>query len=163
MSDWGGWSAWAEKRWDERKPTVAADETHEVAQTAPGWYADNERADRLRYWDGAAWTEHTAPVATPGLVKPSAAGNLALLAAAVVGLVMAMQSTSLLNGTTNLWIGAVIASAAGIAAWVLRPRVSDAVVVLTTIAAVLALASVLYAEHQMNEKRDEISHLLDDY
>jgi hypothetical protein len=30
---------------------------------APGWYSDPERADRLRYWDGTFWTEHThAPV-----------------------------------------------------------------------------------------------------
>ena len=28
---------------------------------AAGWYPDPERADGLRYWDGAAWTEHRAP------------------------------------------------------------------------------------------------------
>lgn len=30
---------------------------------APGWYPDSDpqRAGTLRYWDGTAWTEHTAP------------------------------------------------------------------------------------------------------
>lgn len=39
---------------------------------APGWYTDPERGDRLRYWDGTFWTEHThtpvrsaEPVAEP--------------------------------------------------------------------------------------------------
>jgi hypothetical protein len=26
-----------------------------------GWYQDPHNADQQRYWDGAAWTEHTAP------------------------------------------------------------------------------------------------------
>ncbi|RMH78760.1 MAG: DUF2510 domain-containing protein [Actinomyces sp.] len=26
-----------------------------------GWYPDPENLDQLRYWDGAAWTEHRAP------------------------------------------------------------------------------------------------------
>ncbi|MDR7190290.1 hypothetical protein J2Y46_003132 [Microbacterium sp. BE35] len=30
----------------------------------PGWYEDASRADRLRWWDGAAWTEDYRPVAT---------------------------------------------------------------------------------------------------
>ena len=27
---------------------------------APGWYSDPQGQKRLRYWDGSAWTEHTA-------------------------------------------------------------------------------------------------------
>jgi hypothetical protein len=27
----------------------------------PGWYDDPWRQTRLRYWDGTAWTGHTAP------------------------------------------------------------------------------------------------------
>ena len=35
-----------------------------MADAAPppaGWYADPERPDTLRYWDGSQWTEHTHP------------------------------------------------------------------------------------------------------
>ena len=30
----------------------------------PGWYTDASRADRLRWWDGAAWTEDFRPAMT---------------------------------------------------------------------------------------------------
>jgi hypothetical protein len=35
----------------------------EQASASPvaGWYPDAARSDLLRYWDGQAWTEHTAP------------------------------------------------------------------------------------------------------
>jgi uncharacterized protein YbjQ (UPF0145 family) len=29
---------------------------------APGWYADPQGSGQLRYWDGAAWTEHVQPM-----------------------------------------------------------------------------------------------------
>ena len=31
----------------------------------PGWYADPHNGWQYRYWDGASWTEHTAPAAAP--------------------------------------------------------------------------------------------------
>ena len=31
-----------------------------AAVAPPDWYADPYRQARLRYWDGARWTEHTA-------------------------------------------------------------------------------------------------------
>jgi hypothetical protein len=31
------------------------------ASAPPGWYDDPWRQTRLRYWDGTAWTGHTAP------------------------------------------------------------------------------------------------------
>ncbi len=31
----------------------------------PGWYRDPSDPSRQRYWDGAAWTEHTGPAAVP--------------------------------------------------------------------------------------------------
>lgn len=47
-----------------------------------GWYADPQDAAQLRWWDGAAWSEHTAPVPQPVPVQPApvvapvVAGNL---------------------------------------------------------------------------------------
>lgn len=35
-----------------------------VGGVAPGWYNDPSGAPGLRYFDGAAWTEHTAPFPT---------------------------------------------------------------------------------------------------
>lgn len=32
-----------------------------MSTPAAGWYADPEDAANLRYWDGSAWTTHTAP------------------------------------------------------------------------------------------------------
>jgi hypothetical protein len=42
--------------------------------TPAGWYPDPEQAGHLRYWDGAAWTEHRSPVEGAGAAQePSAA------------------------------------------------------------------------------------------
>ncbi|PPF86257.1 hypothetical protein C5B96_04925 [Subtercola sp. Z020] len=40
----------------------------DAPQVPAGWYADATDASRIRYWDGRAWTEHTAPV--PGGAAP---------------------------------------------------------------------------------------------
>ncbi len=44
--------------------------------TPAGWYPDPEQAGQLRYWDGAAWTDHRSPVqqpAAPQTPEPPAA------------------------------------------------------------------------------------------
>ena len=43
-----------------------------IPLTAPGWYSDPYLLDRLRYWDGRAWTLNTSPrVADPGRPRRS--------------------------------------------------------------------------------------------
>jgi hypothetical protein len=41
--------------------------TEDVPKTPAGWYPDG---DQLRYWDGSAWTEHTAPRQPQQAVAP---------------------------------------------------------------------------------------------
>ncbi len=35
-----------------------------------GWYADPASTDKMRYWDGSAWTEQTAPLAAAQAAQP---------------------------------------------------------------------------------------------
>lgn len=44
--------------------------------TPAGWYADPTDPSRTRWWDGAQWTEHTAPLPAP-TPEPAAAPALA--------------------------------------------------------------------------------------
>jgi hypothetical protein len=51
--------------------------TAPVPPPPPGWYADPGSPGRLRWWDGAAWSEATSPaVASPGV--PSGDENAVL-------------------------------------------------------------------------------------
>ena len=36
-----------------------------IAQTPAGWYPDPQSPASVRYWDGATWTQQTAPAHTP--------------------------------------------------------------------------------------------------
>lgn len=46
---------------------------HDQPQAPPGWYPVG---GTQRYWDGRAWTEHTAPLGPPQSVRPYAAPGL---------------------------------------------------------------------------------------
>lgn len=39
-----------------------------AASVPAGWYADPSQPAQQRYWDGAVWTEHTAPSSQPAAV-----------------------------------------------------------------------------------------------
>ena len=51
----------------------------------PGWYADTTRADRLRWWDGAAWTEQFRPKETDAAPSRAASAETSAQPAPVVG------------------------------------------------------------------------------
>ncbi|MGH2691262.1 MAG: membrane protein insertion efficiency factor YidD [Actinomycetota bacterium] len=63
------WTGWVDARRleavqapAEPAPAIeaAAEETGEAADIPADWYPDPAGEARLRYWDGSAWTEHTA-------------------------------------------------------------------------------------------------------
>ena len=63
-----------------------------LAPAAPGWYADANEPTLRRWWNGAAWTEHTAPAEAPAYPTVPAArarrvpvwGVVAIVAGALI-------------------------------------------------------------------------------
>jgi hypothetical protein len=123
-------------------------------------------ADTQRYWDGQGWTNHIAPMtaqpqsATQGPSKPQPQSQLvivALLAASIIGAIMALQGASLWTGTGSQCTGAAISLAAGIAAYVLRKSIPGWLRGVCVVAAVIALVNVIYLEQQLEDKRQDMS------
>lgn len=126
-----------------------------------GWYVDPKMAGTQRYWDGVAWTDQVAPWSPPA-AKTAQQSQLVValvLAGSAVGLVMALQSASLLTGTGTLWTGAAIASGASIAAWVMKASLPKWVRVVAVVAAVLAVSNAAYVEYQLEQTRQEMQNL----
>lgn len=160
----------AENRWARRRVTLPqppppARRDAAVPQAAPGWYPHPEMIDTQRYWDGGAWTDHIAPIGSKsargeGGTSGSQAYVVLVLAGAAIGLIMAMQSASLLTGTSTQWTGVAIAVAAGIVSRVVRGSIPKWVRVVAVLAALVAFANVLYLENQLDERRQEIQQIL---
>lgn len=121
--------------------------------------------DTQGYWDGSAWTDHVAPMGSKSAggerSAPSSQAYVVVgLAGAAIGVIMAMQSASLLTGTGTQWTGVAIAAAAAIIARVVRGSIPTWVRVIAVLAALVALANVLYLENQLDQKRQEIQQIL---
>jgi hypothetical protein len=157
---------------------ILAGPKYELADPAPerverpaapaGWYAHPSMVNTKRYWDGQGWTDHITPVGALPQSAPQRPREsqqqaqlvtVALLAASVVGAIMALQSASLLTGTGTQWTGAAIAIAAGIASYVLRKSIPGWLRAVCVVAAVLALANVIYLEQQLEEKRSDLHEI----
>ncbi|MFG1931743.1 DUF2510 domain-containing protein [Mycobacterium sp. NPDC048908] len=124
----------------------------------PGWYPDPLNPGKRIYWDGATWGE---PVGVPDDYSKSkkTAVAIGVCVLAVVGLLMSMQSVSLMTGSGPVWTGVAVVGVAtaiayfmGAAKWV------------RVIACVILALSVLngfYIENKMSEQRDELTHIFD--
>lgn len=69
--------------------------------TPAGWYPDTERSGEQRYWDGAKWTDHRAPLIDSEAPKPRrrGIGKTLLLGAGV--LVAGLAGLSALSAMTQ--------------------------------------------------------------
>jgi hypothetical protein len=75
----------------------------------------------------------------------------------VIGLVMSMQSVSLITGSGPVWTGVAVVAAGTAVAFFLRAARWVRVVAALILA--LSLANALYIENQLSHKRDEITHM----
>jgi uncharacterized membrane protein len=121
-----------------------------------------------RWWDGVSWTGHVRSVA--GFAPPTRsdaqsqvgliAGVLALVLA-VIGVVLSQQSVSVVSGGSIVWVGAALAIGAAVLALSI-PRVRTFIKILTVIAAIIGVASGVYVNHQLDQKRKEIQQIFND-
>ena len=103
------------------------------------------------------WDYPQAPPPAPPQKKTGV--SLGVVVLGIVGLVMSMQSTSLLNGTGTIWLGVALVAAALAASFFLGGATWARVVAAIMLA--LALFSAFYMEDQMNKKRAEITQMFD--
>ena len=83
--------------------------------------------------------------------------NLGVIVLGIVGLLMSMQSTSLLDGTGTIWLGVAVVAAALAASLFLSG--SPWVRLVAALMLVLALGSALYVENQLHKQRIEITEM----
>lgn len=127
--------------------------------TDRGWYPDPEIPGAQRYFDGIDWTDATAPnpPATQAGISRSTATAVGVCVLSGIGLVMSLQSTSLMNGTGNIWLGVALTAAGLAIAFFLRA--DTWVRTVAAVVLVIAVFSAGYMEKRLSDKRDEISHM----
>lgn len=106
----------------------------------------------------AVFPEASAAAAAASSTKRSAAVAFGVSVLVAIGLIMSMQPVSLMSGSGTIWVGVALAGVGvalafflGAPAWVR---------IVAPIILVLALGNVLYVEHQMSVKREEIARTL---
>ena len=77
----------------------------------------------------------------------------------VIGLVMSMQSVSLITGSGPVWTGVAVVAAGTAVGFFLRAATWVRVVAALLLA--LSLANALYIENELSDKRDELTHMFD--
>jgi hypothetical protein len=139
----------------------------QAPQPPPGWYASPGHAGFEQWWGGQRWTEHTRPVSAD-IVAPQnhptatqeSIGTFAITAGVVlvlIGAAMQFQSVSLLTGAGTLWIGAGLALGGVVMIFAFHGR--TAIRAIAVIALVFCVGNVVYVEHQLTQKRQEIQQI----
>jgi len=134
-----------------------------------GWYTDPASGGR-RYWNGTAWEAEPTQILNPDqrfLPLPAAAQHPAdqkskavsvgVMLLAGIGLVMSMQSVSLMSGTGTLWTGVGLAAAGTAAAFFMGAVKPVRVAAALCLAASLIFVTIM--ENQLSQKRSEISDI----
>jgi Protein of unknown function (DUF2510) len=134
---------------------------------APGWYPNPSDSESQIYWDGTVWS---APVSSPGAgpaepdksnISKKAAVAVGVFVLVGIGLVMSMQSVSLLTGSGPVWTGvAVVAGGTAVAFFL---RAGGWVRVIAAVLLALSLANAFYMEKQLSDRRNELTHMFDDF
>ncbi len=108
------------------------------------------------YWDGARWGEPVGVSDNSGRSKQTAIA-IGVCVLALVGLVMSMQSVSLLTGSGPIWT--VVAVVAGATAVAFFMGAATWVRVVACVILAVSLVNGFYIESQMSEKRDELTRV----
>jgi multidrug transporter EmrE-like cation transporter len=124
----------------------------------PGWYPDPLNPGKQIYWDGARWGE-PADVPTDSSKNKKTAVAIGVCVLAAVGLVMSMQSVSLMTGSGPVWTGVAVVGVATALAFFLGSATWVRVVACVVLA--LSLVNGFYIESQMSDRRDELTRMFD--
>lgn len=122
---------------------------------APGWYPDPSNPSRQIYWDGRSWSLPSSD--TSGTSGKNVAIAISVCVLAGIGLMMSMQSISLMTGTGPIWTGVALVGAGVAVAFLMRGATWVKAVACLVLA--FALLNAFYMESQLNEKREEISEI----
>lgn len=132
-----------------------------------GWYPDPNGGRGKCYWDGEAWIEQDQPThaeaastsAGESGISKKTATSIGVCILAVVGLVLSMQSVSLLTGSGPVWTGVAVAGAGAALSFFLSVHKWGRIVACIALAAVVAIA--FYTENELINRRNEITRTFD--
>lgn len=105
-------------------------------------------------------TTPPTPPEAPPVRKSRTVAILVASAFSLIGLAMQFQPVSLLTGAGVLWIGAGLAAGGFVAAF--ASKVPIPLKVATALVLILCVVSVVYAERELNQQRQQIQQIFDD-
>ncbi|MCB0935745.1 MAG: DUF2510 domain-containing protein [Mycobacterium sp.] len=139
-----------------------------------GWYPDPAVPGTYRYWNGSAWIapaevgrpagymDTPPPTYAPPASSGSDSGRKTAVAIGVgllvvIGLVMSMQSVSLITGSGQIWTGVAIVAVGTALAFFMRAATWVRVIACLLLA--LALLNAIYIENELSKRRSELTQI----